>query len=220
MRKILSASILSADFSSLADQIHQAEDAGIDWIHIDVMDGRFVPNITMGPFVVETCRKITPLPLDIHLMIVEPERHLEAFSDAGADYITVQIEASPHIHRTLQHIHSLGRKAGIALNPGTPAESISQVLTLVDLILVMSVNPGFSGQAFIPEVLEKARLLRNQLDQLNPQAMIEMDGGITPTNLPLVAAAGVEAVVAATSIFKHQAGIAAGITTLRDAFPV
>ena len=219
MRNILAASILSANFASLADQIHQAEDAGVDWIHIDVMDGVFVPNITMGPFIVENCRRITSLPLDVHLMIVKPERHIPSFASAGASHISVQIEACPHIHRTLEQIRELGVKPGVVINPGTPTVSISQVLHLIDIVLVMSVNPGFSGGVFIPEVLPKARALRDLLDQINPQAFIEMDGGLTPDNIPQAAAAGVEAIVAATSIFKNPDGIASGIRQLRAAFP-
>lgn len=218
MRKIIAASILSADFSHLADQIRQAEDAGVDWIHIDVMDGNFVPNISMGPFIVETCRRNTSLPLDVHLMIVKPERHLESFARAGASRLTVHIESCPHIHRTLDQIASLGVKPGIVLNPGTPSASIYEVLSIVDLVLVMSVNPGFSGQEFIPGVLPKAREIRRRLDEANPDAIIEMDGGLNASNLPLAVGAGVEAVVAATSIFKHPGGIAAGVNELRDAF--
>jgi ribulose-phosphate 3-epimerase len=183
------------------------------------MDGCFVPNITMGPFIVETCRKITSLPLDVHLMIVNPERHIPSFASAGASRLSVQIETCPHIHRTLGQIRELGVNPGVVINPGTPVDTISQVLNLVDLVLVMSVNPGFSGQAFIPEVLTKAAQIRQKLDAINPDAYVEMDGGITPANLPQITAAGVEAVVAATSIFKNTAGISEGVRQLRAAFP-
>jgi len=220
MRQLISASILSADFANLGDQIRQAEDAGVDWIHVDVMDGRFVPNITMGPFIVETCRRITSLPLDVHLMILEPERYITDFSNAGANNLTVHIENNPNSHRTLQKIRALGVHPGIVLNPGTPAESVFQVLNLVDLVLVMSVNPGYSGQSFIPEMVQKVKELRQELDRIHPEAMVEIDGGITPDHLIAAAEAGAEAFVAATAIFKHMQGISAGVKSLRGAFPV
>lgn len=213
---ILSASILSADFSNLQDQIRQAETAGVDWIHVDVMDGHFVPNISMGPFIVETCRRLTSLPLDVHLMIENPERYIEAFAHAGASSISVHIENSPHIHRTLQAIRGLGVKAGIVVNPGTPAAAISAVLSDVDMVLVMTVNPGFSGQAFIPGVLAKISEINTMIRQADLTVPIQVDGGITADTLPLAYAHGASIFVAATAIFKHPAGIAAGINALRN----
>ncbi|MHB0922951.1 MAG: ribulose-phosphate 3-epimerase [Bellilinea sp.] len=214
---ILSASILSADFSNLYDQIRQVEQAGVEWIHIDVMDGHFVPNITMGPFIVETCKRITKLPLDVHLMIEKPEKHIDAFVNAGADYLSVHIEGNPNIHRTLQAIRTQRAHPGIVLNPGTPASYIQAVLSFVDFVLVMSVNPGFSGQQFIPEVTGKIIEIRRMVDQSNQHVIIEVDGGITAETLPIVRAAGVDVCVAATAIFKHPKGIVAGVRALRKA---
>jgi ribulose-phosphate 3-epimerase len=215
MKDIISASILSADFSRLGEQIAEVESAGVDWIHVDVIDGHFAPNITMGPFVVEACRRVTKLPLDVHLMIEKPERYLEDFANAGADLITVHIETCPHIHRTLDTIRQLGCRPGITLNPGTPAVAIHEVLSMVDMVLVLSVNPGFSGQAFIPFTLQKMREIRTLLDQVNPQAMIEVDGGITPQTLPSAKHAGANVFVVATAIFKNPNGIQAGVDALR-----
>ena len=157
---LISSSILSADFACLAEQIHEAEAGGVDWIHIDVMDGSFVPNITMGPFIVETCRRITKLPLDVHLMIEHPERHIEDFAEPGASNLSIHIENTPHIFRTIEHIQSLGCKAGVVLNPGTPANQLEAVATLMDYVLVMTVNPGYSGQKFIPEMVKKVAQVR------------------------------------------------------------
>ena len=212
---LLSSSILSADFSQLGNQIREAEEAGVDWIHVDVMDGHFVPNITMGPFIVEHCRKITSLPLDVHLMIEKPENHIEAFSNAGASHLSVHIENNPNVYRTLEHIRSLGVKPGIVLNPGTPAAAISSVIPLVDIILVMTVNPGFSGQKFIPSVVPKISDVREILISQHAKAMIQVDGGITEQTLPLTYKAGARVFVAATAIFKHPQGIAAGVQMLR-----
>lgn len=212
----LSTSILSADFADLAGQLHAVEDGGADWIHIDVMDGAFVPNITMGPFIVETCRRITSLPLDVHLMIENPEKHLQAFANAGANYLSVQVEACPHIYKTLQTIHAYGCKTGVVLNPGTPAAAVGEVLHLVDFVLVMTVNPGYSGQVYIPTMLPKIEKIRSLLDAVNPQAFIEVDGGITAETLPGVYAAGARAMVAATAVFKYPGGIAQGIQQLRQ----
>lgn len=219
MSFILSSSILSADFAHLADQIQTAESAGVDWIHIDVMDGSFVPVITMGPFIVETCRRITKLPLDVHLMIVDPDKHIEAFARAGANYLSVHVEACNHIYRTLQAIRAAGCHPGVVLNPGTPASSISSVLHLVDYILVMTVNPGASGQSFIFETLPKVREIHSMLADAGSTAQIEVDGGITAETLPLAYAAGARLVVAATSVYKYPQGIRQGIQALRACIP-
>lgn len=214
---LLAPSILSADFTCLGQQISEAADAGADWIHIDVMDGHFVPNLTMGPFIVEACRRATHLPLDVHLMIERPENLLADFARAGASYLTVHVETCPHLHRTLQAIRELGCKAGVTLNPATPAAAIQPVLHLADLVLVMSVNPGFSGQAFLPETLPKLRQLRGWLDALNPEALLEIDGGITAKTLPLARQAGAQVFVAASAVFKHPQGIRAGVEALKAA---
>jgi ribulose-phosphate 3-epimerase len=219
MQPVISASILAADFTCLGDQIHEAITGGADWIHIDVMDGRFVPNITMGPMVVETCRRITPVPLDVHLMIEEPERHLEAFAKAGASILTIHVETCPHLYRSLEYIRQLGCKAGVVLNPGTPAESLQPVLHLVDLVLVMTVNPGFGGQQFLPATLKKIQKIRGWLDETDSDAWLEVDGGIDTDTLPNTYAAGARAFVAGTAIFKHPAGIGAGVRALRSAIP-
>lgn len=215
---LISTSILSADFSRLGEQIGEAETAGADWIHVDVMDGHFVPNLTMGPFIVEACRSITPLPLDVHLMIEQPDRLLGAFAKAGASLISVQVEACSNLHRTLQNIRALGCRVGVVLNPGTPAVMVEPVLHMVDLVLVMSVNPGASGQVFLPEVLPKVTQIRRMLDTVNPQAVIEIDGGITVETLPAALQAGVQVFVTASAVFKNPAGIAAGIHALQACF--
>ncbi|MEW5830744.1 MAG: ribulose-phosphate 3-epimerase [Chloroflexota bacterium] len=214
---IIAPSILSADFLRLGEQLAECEAAGAGWIHVDVMDGRFVPNISMGPVIVEACRRATQLPLDVHLMIEQPERHLEAFARAGADHLTVHVETCPHLHRTLQQIKELGCKAGVTLNPGTPAAAIQPVLHLADLVLVMSVNPGFSGQAFLPETVAKVAEIRATLDAINSPARLEVDGGISAGTLPQMRAAGADVFVAASAIFNHPAGIANGIQALRQA---
>lgn len=213
---IIAPSILSADFTRLGEEIRTCETAGADWIHVDVMDGRFVPNITMGPFIVEACRRITGLPLDVHLMIEKPELHLEAFAKAGATGLTVHVETCPHLHRTLQYIKSLGCRAGVVLNPGTPVGALEAVLGEADLVLVMSVNPGFSGQAFIPESTARVAEVRRRLDALGSAAWLEVDGGVTAENAGKLKEAGATAFVAATAVFKHPQGIEAGIKALRD----
>jgi ribulose-phosphate 3-epimerase len=212
---LLAPSILSADFTRLGADLAACESAGADWIHVDVMDGHFVPNLTMGPVVVQACRRATSLPLDVHLMIEQPERLIEAFAKAGAAHITVHVETCPHLHRTLQQIKSLGCKAGVTLNPGTPASAIEPVLHLADLVLVLSVNPGFSGQAFLPEVLPKIRQLRGALDALGSSARLEVDGGLTARTLPEVRAAGADTFVSGSFVFGHPQGIEAGIRELR-----
>jgi ribulose-phosphate 3-epimerase len=216
-KTIIAPSILSADFERLGEEIAACESAGADWIHIDVMDGHFVPNITMGPFIVETCRRITKLPLDVHLMIEKPELHLEAFVKAGANNLTVHVETCPHLHRTLQYIRSLGCKAGVVLNPGTPIGALEAVLTEADLVLVMSVDPGFSGGKFIPESFARVADIRRRLDALGSSAWLEVDGGITVETLPKMKDAGATAFVAATAVFKHPQGAQAGIKALRSA---
>ena len=212
---VLSPSILSADFARLGEEIATVEAAGADWIHVDVMDGHFVPNITMGPFVVATCRRITRLPLDVHLMIEKPERYLEAFAQAGASGLTVHVETCPEIVRTLKQIKSLGCRAGAVLNPETPVRMIQTALKEADLILVMSVHPGYSGQSFMPEVIAKVSEIRIKLDALRSPAWLEVDGGIDMETLPEMKEAGATAFVAATAIFKHPEGPAAGVRSLR-----
>jgi ribulose-phosphate 3-epimerase len=214
----LSVSILSADFAALGNEIAQCESAGVDWIHVDVMDGHFVPNITMGPFIVETCRRITQLPLDVHLMIDSPELLVESFIQAGATNLTIHIEKNANVMRTLQQIRTLGAHAGIAINPGTTAASIEAVLPYVDLVLVMTVNPGFSGQKFIPEMVAKIAAVKTLITKQNNPIRLEVDGGITSETIVPCLNAGANTFVAATAIFKHPKGIAAGIQELRQEF--
>lgn len=212
---ILSPSILSADFARLGEEIAAVEAAGADWIHVDVMDGHFVPNITMGPFIVATCRRITRLPLDVHLMIEKPERFIEAFAKAGASGLTVHVETCPDIVGTLKRIKSFGCRAGAVLNPETPVGAIQPALREADLILVMSVHPGYSGQSFIPESIDRVSEIRKKLDALRSAAWLEVDGGIDSETLPKMKAAGATAYVAATAVFKHPEGPAAGVHSLR-----
>ena len=214
-KTLISSSILSADFTRLGQQIQACQSAGADWIHVDVMDGHFVPNLTMGPFIVKACRQVTDLPLDVHLMVTEPERLLTAFANAGASILTVHVETCPNLHQTLQTIRDLGCMPGVTLNPGTPASLLDPVLHLVDLVLVMSVNPGYSGQTFLPEVLPKVTYLRQRLAELNPTAWLEIDGGMNAHTAPLARQAGAQVFVAAKAIFDHPQGIAAGLQELR-----
>ena len=201
VRPFIAPSILSADFGRLDEEVRAVEAAGADWIHVDVMDGRFVPNITIGPLVVEAVRRATKLPVDVHLMIVEPERYVADFRKAGADSISVHVEASTHLHRTLHHIRELGARAGVVLNPHTSEESIRYVLGDLDVILVMSVNPGFGGQSFIPSALPKLRALRAALDSAGLAVDLEVDGGVSPTTSGAVVGAGARVLVAGSAVF-------------------
>jgi len=214
---LMAPSILSADFAHLADQIAEAESHGADWFHIDVMDGHFVPTISLGPLVVAACRRSTSLPLDVHLMIEHPENHIAAFAESGADHITVHVEASDKPNIILQEIRKLDCKAGLAFNPATPTKDVESFLELTDILLVMSVNPGFGGQAFIPDVLPKVRDLRKRLDQSNLKTLIEIDGGIDESTLPQALEAGVDVFVAGSAIFGHSQGIATGLQVLKKA---
>jgi len=211
----IAPSILSADFLRLKESLAACETAGADWIHVDVMDGNFVPNITMGPFLVATFKRATRLPLDVHLMIQQPERYLEAFAKAGASHLTVHVETCPRLPETLEHIKSLGCLAGVTLNPATPVSAIESVLPLADLVLVLSVNPGFSGQAFMPETVSKVVQIRKKLDEIHSSAYLEVDGGISAETLPVMKNAGANAFVSATAVFKYPEGIEAGVNALR-----
>lgn len=214
----IAPSILAADFARLGEDVSMAEAAGADLIHIDVMDGRFVPNISIGPLVVEAVRRCVNIPLNVHLMIVEPERYLQHFANSGADSITVHIEACAHLHRVLGQISELGCRAGVALNPHTPANALSEVFHLLDIVNVMTVNPGFGGQHFIAAMLDKITRLRGTADELGLDIDIEVDGGINGETLPSAAAAGANVMIAGTCIFAHEHGIAAGIQELRQAY--
>lgn len=213
----ISPSILSADFSRLGDEVRAIEAAGCDWVHVDVMDGHFVPNITIGPLIVEALRPVTKLPLDVHLMIAPTDPYLEAFAKAGADLITIHAEAGPHLDRSLQAIRALGKKAGVAINPATPVSAIQHVLDRLDLVLVMSVNPGFGGQAFIPDAIEKVRQVKALIGERPID--IEVDGGVDPTNAGQLAAAGATALVAGSAIYKGNdpSTYAPRITAIREA---
>jgi len=215
VRAVLAPSILSADFTRLGEQLADCKAAGADWIHVDVMDGHFVPNLTMGPLVVEACRRVVDLPLDVHLMVEHPERLLEAFAAAGAGTLTVHVETCPHIHRTLQRIRELGCRAGVTLNPGTPVSTLEPVLGMVDLVLVMSVNPGFGGQEFLPSALPRIAAVRRMLDAAGSSAWLEVDGGLSEWTLPEVRAAGATAFVAGSAVFHHAQGPGAGVRALR-----
>jgi ribulose-phosphate 3-epimerase len=212
---IIEPSILAADLSRLGEQAREAEAAGVRAIQIDVMDGRFVPNITFGPGIVQALRPLVDVMLDVHLMIVEPERYLGVFAEAGADRLIVHQETSPHLHRTLQSIHQLGIEAGVAINPGTPLGVLEEVLDLVDLIQVMTVNPGFGGQAFIGSQVDKIRRLWHSLDERGLQIPIAVDGGIDTTTAPLVVDAGATVLVAGSSIYNSSASVAENVAALK-----
>ncbi|MGG3466625.1 ribulose-phosphate 3-epimerase [Neobacillus pocheonensis] len=200
----IAPSILSADFSKLGEEILAVEKGGADYIHVDVMDGHFVPNITIGPLIVEAIRPITQLPLDVHLMIENPDQYIEAFAKAGADYITVHVEACRHLHRTIQNIKSFGVKAGVVLNPATPVETIQHIIGDIDMVLLMSVNPGFGGQKFIPEVLPKIRKVKEMAEQKGLNIEIEIDGGVNPETAKQCMEAGANVLVAGSAIYNEE----------------
>ena len=213
---LIAPSILSADFAKLGEEVCAIDQAGADWIHIDVMDGHFVPNLTIGPGVVKALRPHTTKPFDVHLMISPVDNFLDAFAEAGADRITVHPEAGPHIHRSVQHIKSLGKKAGVSLNPATPAKALDYLLEEIDLVLVMSVNPGFGGQKFISSQLRKIEAIATRVAKENLEVLVEVDGGIDPETAPLAVIAGANALVAGTAVFRGgPSAYAANIRALR-----
>ncbi|MEO8456402.1 MAG: ribulose-phosphate 3-epimerase [Chloroflexota bacterium] len=216
----IAPSIVSADLSRLADEVRACEEAGAEYLHIDVMDGRFVPAITIGWPIVEAIRKCTGLVLDIHLMVVEPEKQIGRFMDAGGDIINVHVEAATHLHRIVQEVHGRDKKAGVCLNPGTPVSTLDVILPEIEQVMVMSVNPGASGQKFIESALPKLELLRAVIDENGYRAEIELDGGVTAGNVSRCAAAGADVLVAASAIFNERASIGENIRGLRDAVSV
>ncbi len=213
----IAPSILSADFARLSDEIGGIEEGGAEWVHVDVMDGHFVPNITIGPLIVDAARRSTNLPLDVHLMIENPDHYVEAFVKAGADIVTVHQEACTHLHRTIQKIHELGAKAGVAINPGTSLEAIRDVLPYLDLLLVMSVNPGFGGQSYIEASTAKLGRARAMLDEVGSDAELEVDGGVGVSNVEEIVNAGASVVVAGSAVYGHPDGAAAGVRAIRSA---
>jgi ribulose-phosphate 3-epimerase len=214
----IAPSILSADFTRLGEHIREAEEAGADWIHVDVMDGHFVPNLTIGPLIAAAARRATRLPVDVHLMIEHPERYLAAFAKAGADYLTVHVETCPHLHRTVQQIRELGVKPGVTLNPATPADSLAEILPYVDLVLVMSVNPGFGGQSYIPTSTAKIARIRRMLDERGlAHVELEVDGGVAPDTIAEVVGAGATVVVAGSAVYNDRAPVAENVRALRAA---
>jgi ribulose-phosphate 3-epimerase len=213
----LAPSILSADFARLGEQVREAEEAGADRIHVDVMDGHFVPNITLGPPVVKSLRPTTRLPLECHLMIEHPIRLADEFAEAGADSMLVHVEGAINLHRTVQHIKALGKKVGVVLNPATPPIAISEILQDVDLVLVMTVNPGWGGQMFLRSTLAKLRTVRNLIDRTNPAIELEVDGGVDPETAPLAVEAGARVLVAGSAIYGAKDGVRAAMDRLRQA---
>ena len=214
MKIILAPSILSADFGHLADQIRIAEQGGADWLHLDIMDGHFVPNISFGPIVVKAIRGISALPLDTHLMISNPDQYLEDFARAGADRLTIHVESTPHLHRTIQRINELGMKAGVTLNPSTPLSAIREIIPFVDLILIMSVNPGFGGQKFIGTMLPKIADAAALIKSVNPGIFLEVDGGVDESNARSIVEAGASVLVAGNAVFGRN-DVAGALRTLR-----
>ena len=213
----IAPSILSADFSRLGEEIQAVEAGGADWIHVDVMDGHFVPNITIGPVVTAGARRATDLPLDVHLMISNPDDYVDDFVKAGADWVTVHAEACTHLHRTLARIGELGAKAGVALNPATPLSAIEDVVEHLDLLLIMSVNPGFGGQSYIPRSSDKLRRARAMLDAAGSSAELQVDGGVGSSNIAEVAATGASVIVAGSAVYGYPEGATAGVSALRSA---
>lgn len=206
--------MIASDFTHIADEVAACEAAGARWLHVDVMDGHFVPTITVGPLFVESLKRITKLPLDVHLMIENPEKHIEAFAKAGANHLTIHVEACADLEKVIGQIKSLGCEAGVTLRPATPLAAIEPVLSQVDLVLVMSVNPGYSGQSFMPEMIERVREVRTRLDALGSKAHLEVDGGMSLKTIPLVKEAGANAFVTGNAAFKHPQGTAAGVGEL------
>ena len=217
MSVIIAPSILSADITQLGRQVKEAVDAGVDWIHVDVMDGTFVPNISFGTIVVKAIKRITNLTIDVHLMIINPENHIQAFADAGANHLTVHYETCPNIHRTLQSIRELGMSPGIVINPGTPVVTLSELTHDFDSVLLMTVNPGFSGQKFINTMYDKIRRTKVLLEKTSSKATIQVDGGISKETIKPCYEAGATNFIAGSSIFRHPDGIAAGVYALRNA---
>ncbi len=213
----IAPSILSADFARLGEEVGAVVTAGADWIHVDVMDGHFVPNITLGPAITAAVQGESAVPVDVHLMIAHPERFVDAFVEAGADYLTVHQEACPHLHRTLQQVRDAGARPGVAINPATPVSTLRDVVGEVDLLLVMSVNPGFGGQAFIPASVRKVREARELLAAAGSEALIEVDGGVDASNAAALVAAGADVLVAGSAVFRHPGGPRQGVRDLREA---